>query len=180
MGKTKTLMMLALLLLSAAPAAAKDGFYVGAGTLFNNIRGDTTAPESFEAGNGPALFGGLGFYGNFAIEAGVWKSKHPAKPGGSANDLEAGTLDLKILFPIHESHIEPFVLLGAGSYTIEQGRFTEHGKGGRIGVGIDIYLFPDIALSVGFAQSHITFRSNTADPDANITSMQYSISYHFE
>ncbi|MEK6743770.1 MAG: outer membrane beta-barrel protein [Nitrospirota bacterium] len=181
MGRTKTLMisMVALLVLNGAPAAAKDGFYLGVNVLFNDISGDLDTSANVEAGHGMGLHGGFGLNRYLAIEAGYWKTKHANRYSGSAADLEAGTIDIKINFPLVESHIEPYLLVGAGRYTIEQNRLSEDGKGGRIGIGMDIYLFPDISCNVGFTRNNVTFTRNSADLDGRITTMDFGITYHF-
>ena len=57
---------------------------------------------------------------NVAIETGIWKTKHRNKEAGKAADLDAETIDLKVNFPLVDSHIEPYFLFGAGIFTIEQ------------------------------------------------------------
>jgi predicted porin len=181
MRRTATLMSLtaALLLFTAAPAAAREGFYLGANVLFNDISGDVNSPETVNSGNGRGLRGGFGLNTYFAIEAGIWKTKHIPVNGGSAANLEAGTLDLKISFPLSGSYMEPYLLVGAGSYTIEQSGISRDGKGGRIGVGIDMYLFPALSLNVGFTHNKVTFTNSGQNIGGKITTMDFGITYHF-
>ncbi len=181
MGRTTTLMSLAvvLLLFIVAPAVAKDGFYLGVNMLFNDISGDINTPEWVDSGNGLGLRGGFGLNRYLSIEAGIWKTKHDMKFGGQTADLKAGTIDLKINFPLTGSHIEPYLLVGAGNYTIEQNGFSEDGKGGRIGIGMDIYLFPELSFNVGLTRNNVTFTHNSVDVDGKITTMDFGISYHF-
>ena len=181
MGRAATLRILAvaLLLIFAQPAAAKEGFYLGVNVLFNDINGDINTPENVDSGNGLGLRGGFGLNNNIAVEAGVWKTKHSNKLAGKSADLDAGTIDLKISFPLVGSHIEPYVLFGAGMFTIEQKGISDKGKGGRVGIGMDIYLFPDISFNVGFTRSNAAFTHNSADMDGRITTMDFGISYHF-
>jgi predicted porin len=181
MGKATTLLIatVALLLFIAPPAEAKDGFYLGINMLFNDISGDINASKSIEPGHGLGLHGGFGFNRYFAIEAGYWKTKHANRYSGSAADLETGTLDLKITVPVSGSHIEPYLLIGAGTYRIEQNRISTDGKSGRIGIGMDVYVSPGISFNVGFTRSNVTFTSNAIDMDGRITTMDYGITYHF-
>jgi len=181
MVRTTTLMSLtaALLLFIAAPATAKEGFYLGANVLFNDISGDVNSPETVNSGNGRGLRGGFGLNQYFAIEAGVWKTKHAPTNGGSAANLEAGTLDLKIRFPSSDSYVEPYLLAGAGRYAIEQSGISRDGKGGRIGIGIDIYLFPALSLNVGFTHNKVTFTNSGQDIGGKITTMDFGLTYHF-
>jgi len=168
-----------LLLFIAAPARAKEGFYLGANVQFNDISGDINSPETVHSGYGRGLRGGIGLNRHFAIEVGIWKTKHPPANGGSAADLEAGTLDLKIGFPLSGSYFEPYFLAGAGSYTIEQGGISSDGKGGRIGIGMDIYLFPALSLNVGFTYNKVTFTNSGQDIGGKITTTDFGLTYHF-
>jgi hypothetical protein len=181
MGRATTLSILtvALLLFLAAPAVAKDGFYLGVNVLFNDITGEINAPENIKSGNGLGLHGGFGFNQYIGIEAGVWKTKHPNILGGKAAYLEAGTFDLKVNLPIAGSHIEPYLLVGVGSYTIKQQGISDDGKGGRFGLGMDIYLFPDISFNVGITRNSVTFTHNSINMDGKITTMDFGIIYHF-
>ena len=181
MGRTTTLMSLTvvLLLFIAAPARAKEGFYLGANALFNDISGDINSPETVSSGNGRGLRGGFGLNRHFAIEVGIWKTKHTPANGVSAADLEAGTLDLKISFPLSGSYIEPYLLVGAGDYTIEQSGISSKGNGGRIGTGIDIYLFPALSLNVGFTYNKVTFTNSGQDIGGKITTTDFGLTYHF-
>ena len=181
MRRTATSMslMIVLLLFIAASAIAKEGFYLGANVQFNDISGDINSPETVHSGNGRGLRGGFGLNQNYAIEVGIWKTKHtPANSGGAA-DLEAGTLDLKVGFPLSGSHIEPYLLVGAGIYTIEQNGISSDGKGGRIGIGIDIYLFPALSLNVGFTRNKATFTNAGQDIGGTITTTDFGLTYHF-
>jgi len=181
MRRTTTVISLTavLLVFVAAPAAAKEGFYLGINVQFNDISGGINSPETVNSGNGRGLRGGFGLNRHFAIEVGIWKTKHTPANGVSAADLEAGTLDLKISFPLSGSYIEPYLLVGAGDYTIEQSGISSKGNGGRIGTGIDIYLFPALSLNVGFTYNKVTFTNSGQDIGGKITTTDFGITYHF-
>jgi len=181
MVRTATLMMLAvaLMLIIAAPAAAKEGLYLGANMLFNDISGGINSPEWVNSGKGLWLRGGFGLNRYLSFEAGLWETKHDLKNGGPSAALKAGTLDLKVNFPIKGSHIEPYLLVGYGSYTIEQNGFSEDGKGSRFGIGMDIYLFPKLSFTIGLTRNNVTFTHAGQDIDGKITSTDYGITYHF-
>jgi len=172
-------MIVALLLFIAAPAVAKNGFSLGFNMLFNDVSGGINTSENLESGNGLGLHGGFGFNQYLSIEVGVWKTNHSDKLGGKPADLEAGTLDLKVNLPLAGSHIEPYLLVGVGSYTLEQQGISEDGKGGRFGLGMDIYLFPDISFNVGITRNSVTFTHNSVNMDGKITTMDFGITYHF-
>jgi hypothetical protein len=176
----RTLSMIALAVtLMATPAMAKEGFYLGMNVLFNDISGDINSGDTFDSGDGLGLRGGFGLNRYLAFEAGIWKTRHDMKNGGNAADLKAGTLDLKINFPLSGSHIEPYLLAGVGTYAIEQNGVSEDGKGGRIGIGMDIYLFPELNFNVGLTRNNVTFTHNGTDVDGKITTLDFGITYHF-
>jgi hypothetical protein len=181
MSRTAALMILTatLLLLTAAPAVAKEGFYLGVNVPFNDINGDVNSQDSINTGNGRGLRGGYGLSQYISIEAGYWKTKHTNTYGGNAADLEAGTVDLKINIPHAGNHIEPYLLVGAGRYTIEQNRISRDGKGSRIGIGMDIYLFPALSLNLGFTHNNVTFTNAGQDIGGKIATMDFGLTYHF-
>lgn len=180
MRKTTTLILaIMLLLFIAPPASAKEGFYLGGKVPFNDISGDINSPESLNSGNGRGLRGGYGLNRYFAIEMGIWKTKHTHTNSESAAVLEAGTLDLKINYPLAGSHIEPYLLFGAGRYTIEQNRISSDGKGGRIGIGIDIFLVPAVSLNVGYTRNNVTFTNAGQNTGGKITTTDFGLTYHF-
>ncbi len=178
MKRTLVLIALALTLI-ATPASAKEGFYLGINMLFNDISGEVNSPEWADNGNGLGLRGGYGLNRYLAIEVGIWKTKHDMKYGGTTADLKAGTIDLKINFPLTGSHIEPYLLAGVGTYTIENNGISEDGNGGRIGIGMDIYLFPELSFNVGLTRNNVTFKHNNVDVDGKVQTLDFGISYHF-
>jgi hypothetical protein len=178
MKKVLILVVLTMTLI-ATPVVAKEGFYLGVNVLFNDISGDINSPEWLNSGNGLGLRGGFGLNKYLSFEAGLWKTKHDLKNGGQTADLKAGTLDLKVNFPLTGSHIEPYLLVGYGSFTLEQNGFSEDGKGGRFGIGLDIYLFPELSFNAGLTRSNVTFTHAGQDKDGKITTMDFGIAYHF-
>jgi len=177
----KKVLLLAVLacLLIASPASAKSGFYLGVNMLFNDISGDINTPETVDSGNGLGLRAGFGLNRYLAIEGGIWKTKHDVTGGGSA-DLKAGTLDLKLNFPLSGSNIEPYILVGMGNYTIESTGSSIDGKGIQFGIGMDIYLFPELSFNAGLTRRNITFDMPVgADQDGKVTSLDFGITYHF-
>src|SRR5512145_567079 len=119
MKKILVLVVLACLL-TAAPASAKSGFYLGVNMLFNDISGEVNSPEIYDSGNGLGLRAGFGLNRYLALEGAIWKTEHDTL-GGRSTDLKAGTLDLKLNLPLSGSNIEPYALVGFGSYSLESG-----------------------------------------------------------
>jgi len=177
--KRKLLMTVLATALMASPASAKHGFYLGVNLLFNDISGDVNSADVYDSGSGLGLRGGFGLNRYLALEAGIWQTRHDLKVGGGSADLQAGTLDLRINFPISGSHIEPYVLAGVGSYTLEQNGFSENGNGVRFGLGMDISLFPELSFTVGLTRNNVTFKHAGTDTDGKITTMDFGLSYHF-
>ncbi|MHB8844184.1 MAG: outer membrane beta-barrel protein [Nitrospirota bacterium] len=176
----KALIAVALAMtLMAAPAMAKEGFYLGVNVLFNEVSGDVNSPEWMDSGNGLGLRGGFGLNRYLAIEAGLWKTKHDMKYSAESVDLKAGTLDLKLNLPLSGSQIEPYILVGVGSYELEQSAATEDGTGMRFGIGMDIYLFPELSFNVGLTRNNVTFEHNNVDVDGKVQTLDFGFSYHF-
>lgn len=178
MKKILIVMVLAMTLM-AAPAMAKEGFYLGVNVLFNEVSGDVNSPEWLDSGNGLGLRGGVGLNRYLAIEAGLWKTKHDMKFSAESVDLKAGTLDLKLNLPLSGSQIEPYLLVGLGSYELELAGATNDGNGVRLGIGMDIYLFPELSFNVGLTRNNVTFDDGGADVDGKVTTLDFGLSYHF-
>jgi hypothetical protein len=176
--KTLFMSMLAVVLM-ASPASAKRGFYLGVNLLFNDISGDVNSADVYDSGSGLGLRCGFGLNRHLGLEAGLWQTRHELKVGGGNADVQAGTLDLKINFPISGSHIEPYVLAGVGTYSLEQNGFSEGGDGVRFGLGMDIYLFPELSFNVGLTRNNVAFKHAGMDTDGKITTMDFGLSYHF-
>jgi hypothetical protein len=169
----------ALLLVIAASAAAKEGFYLGLNMLFSDVSGEVNSPEWLDSGSGLGLHGGFGFNRYFSIEAAIGKTKHDRISGGETVDLKESTLDLKINFPLRGSHVEPYLLIGYGIFDLEFAGTSERGNGERLGIGMDVYLFPDISFNVGMTRSNPTFKYNNVNVDGKIRTLDFGISYHF-
>ncbi len=179
--KKVLLLAVASCLLFAAPAFAKSGFYLGANMLFNDISGEINTPETMDSGNGLGLRAGFGLNRYLAIEGGIWKTKHDSTvAGGTSVDLKAGTLDVKLNFPLSGSNIEPYLLVGMGNYTAEDSTTSVDGKGTQFGIGMDIYLFPELSFNAGLTWRKITFDMPSGpDQDGKVTSLDFGITYHF-
>ncbi len=165
--------VLALTLVSA-PAMANEGFYIGADLLFNDIGGDI---KNVDTGNGLGLKGGYGLNRYLSFEAGVFKTQHDFTPPGAPKttvDFKGLTIDAKLSFPLTGSHIEPYIFGGVGSYKLEDVK----GKGGQLGIGMDIYLFPELNFNIGLSRKNIKFDS-TPEETGNVTTLDFGINYHF-
>jgi hypothetical protein len=177
MKKIALLFILASFLV-ATPAMAKEGFYLGLNLVFNDLSGDINPNDYIDSGNGLGLRGGFGLNRYLAIEGGLWKTTHDTK-GSETVDLSAGTIDLKLSLPLSGSSVAPYILGGLGSYTLKGSGGSIDGRGGQLGIGMDIYLFPELNFNVGLTRRNVTFDDHGTDRDGKITSLDFGFSYHF-
>jgi len=177
MKKTLILAVLTLLLV-ASPAMAKEGFYLGAYIPVNHISGDIS---NLDNGGGLAARAGIGFNKYLALEGSIFKTRHDVD-GGGTDDFKGATLDLKLNFPLTGSKIEPYALIGIGGYRLEGSGFDYKGGGAQFGVGLDMYMYPELSFNVGLTWRNITFDSGTpggVDVDADVRTFDVGITYHF-
>jgi hypothetical protein len=175
----RTIVFAALsLLFVASPSAAKEGLYFGANILFSDPSGGLS---NLDSGNGFALRGGIGIGRYLSLDASIFKTAHDLKDGSGTADLKGGMIDAKVSFPISGSHIEPYIFGGAGTYKLEYPSVTRDGRGGLLGVGIDIYLFPQLSMSVGLVQTNISFDATAGNPSmrGEVTTLDIGLTYHF-
>lgn len=177
MKKSIILAMLAVILF-ATPVMAKEGFYIGVNLLFNDFSGDV---NNLDSGNGLGLRGGFGLNRYLAFEAAIFKTDHDVTNGSGTADFKGMTIDAKLSFPLSGSHIAPYLSGGVGSYKLEYPARTLDSKGlaGQLGIGIDIYLFPELNFNVGLSRRDITFDASPGDVDAKVTTLDFGIAYHF-
>lgn len=162
-------------MLIATPVTAKEGLYLGLYIPFDSFSGDT----NLDSGNGLGLRGGLGFGRYFSIEGTLFKSDVDMKGTNQTADFKGGTIDAKVHFPLSGSHMEPYILLGIGSYKIENSN-TIKGNGGQFGFGVDFYIFPELSFNAGFTSTSVTFNEGTpGDLDATVRTFDLGLTYHF-
>ncbi len=174
----KKILVLAVLAfaLVASPSMAKEGFYLGAYIPYNHFSGDISGLDD---GGGLGARAGIGFNRYLALEGSIFKTKHDVS-GGGTDDFKGGTLDLKLNFPLTGSNAEPYVLVGIGRYRLEDSGLDIKGGGAQFGIGLDLYVAPELSLNAGLTWRKITFDSGTpADIDANVRTFDIGIAYHF-
>ncbi len=162
----------------AVPSQAKQGFYLGANMLFNDFGGEV---NDLTSGNGLGLRAGYGLNRHLSFEAGLFKSDHDLKNGAGTADFKGGTIDAKVDFPRSGSHIAPYISAGVGVYKLDYPLETVDGKGGQLGVGMDIELFSEVSLNVGLAWKSITFDATATSPKrtGTVTTLDFGVTYHF-
>lgn len=174
MKKILIVIVLAITLM-ASPAIAKQGFYLGVNLLFNDFSGDI---NNLDSGNGLGLRGGIGLNRYLSFEAAIFKTDHDINGGGTA-DFTGATIDAKLNLPLTGSHIEPYIFGGVGSYTLDYPGQSIDGNGGQLGIGMDIYLFPELNFNVGLTRRNITFDQPGGDVKAKVTTLDFGLTYHF-
>jgi hypothetical protein len=174
MKKVLLLSLLAMLLV-AVPAVAKEGFYLGVNVLFNDFSGDI---NNVDAGNGLGIRGGYGLNRYLAFEAAIFKTTHDVT-GGETLDFKGGTIDAKLSLPLTGSNIEPYIQAGVGTYTIDEAGTSTDGTGGQLGIGMDIYLFPELNFNVGLMRRNIDFDTTPDKTKAKVTTLDFGFTYHF-
>ena len=159
----------------ATPAMAKEGFYLGVNVVFNEFGGDIT---NLDSGNGLGLRAGIGLNRYLSFEGSLFRTDHEVKNGTGSVDFTGLTIDAKLNFPLSGSQIEPYILGGVGTYEFDYNGRTTDAKGGQLGIGIDIYLFPELNFNVGLMRRNIT-TDETPERDGKVTSLDFGFTYHF-
>ena len=163
----------AVLLFVSAPVSAKEGFYLGVNTLFNDIGGEVNTGNTIATGYGAGLKGGYGFNRTIAVETAYWITDHDIA-GGRMVRLKGYTADIKVSFQFTRSHIEPYLLAGAGNYHLDSWK----GSGWNIGAGLDIYLFPKLSFNVGWTKRMLEL-GNAPKVPGHVDSLDFGLAYHF-
>lgn len=182
MKKVLVLMVLMLTLI-AAPAMAKEGFFIGASLIPSvDISGD--AGNGLGDGSGYAFRLGLGFNKYFSIE-GVLERTEMDMTGGGTMDLDGIGVNARLNFPLTTldsakvMSFEPYVLAGYGMYdTKPQGGTSNSGNGFRVGIGIEQYLFKELSVNIGYTSTSVTFDTNPK-LDGTIRVIDIGLTYHF-
>jgi hypothetical protein len=181
MKKTLVLMLLMLTLI-AAPAMAKEGFFIGASLIPSiDISGD--AGNGLDEGSGYGFRLGLGFNKYFSIE-GVLERTELDMTGGGTMDLDGMAVNARLNFPLTTldsakvMSFEPYILAGYGAYEATSGGQSFDGNGFRLGIGIEQYLFKELSVNIGYTSTSVTFDTNP-ERDGTIRVIDIGLIYHF-
>jgi len=173
------------LTLIAAPAMAKEGFFVGASLIPSvDISGD--AGNGLTDGSGYAFRVGLGFNKYFSIE-GVLERTEMDMVGGGTMDLDGIGVNARLNFPLTTldsakvMSFEPYVLAGYGMYEASWTGDSTKGNGFRLGIGIEQYLFKELSVNIGYTSTSVTFDATAGSPksDGTIRVIDIGLIYHF-
>jgi hypothetical protein len=166
-------LVLFLTVTMAAAADAKEGFYLGAGMVFNDIGGNINSEKTIASGNGFGVKGGYGVSRYIALETSFSVTDHVVSTARSI-ELEAAVISVKASLPTAESPIEPYLVLGIGKYMLD----SKRGAGWQYGAGMDINISPAFILNVGIARSVMDIGSAPRE-SGEVTSMDIGIIYRF-
>jgi opacity protein-like surface antigen len=159
MKKLLVLSVLAVALI-AAPAMAKEGVYVGAGLVYDNIVGSDV--NNYDAGGGGNIKVGYNF-GSIALEGDWFKSSHSGKPGFTDADLSSFSVNLRAFLSQPNDPNQFYVLGGIGSFKLEFKQATVSGVeeftgyGVNLGGGLEHYFNQNVALNLGLIYRIITY-----------------------
>lgn len=185
------------LALIATPSIAKEGVYLGGGLVYNNmLDSDLNFVD-------PAIGYGLklGFnFGSIALEGNLIKSTHDdTDPGYGDIDFTGLSADLKIFFSQAYDPTQVYLLIGLGSYTLEEfdpfffglfgGANVEiEGTGMNLGLGFEHYFNPQVSLNVGAIYRLIEYDEITgggltagfsSELDGDMLSIEVGLNLHF-
>lgn len=174
----KVLVLMALMLtLIAAPAMAKEGFFIGAYVMPSVTMQDSD-------GSGYGFRAGLGFNKYFSIQGQIEKSELDMTGGGTL-DLNGLAVDLRINFPLTTldsakvMSFEPYVQFGYGlNYEMKWDGGSSEGNGPRVGFGIEQYLFRELSVNIGYTSTEISF-DKPVNEDIRIRTIEIGLTYHF-
>ena len=181
--KKMLLMVVVALTLLASPAAAKEGFFVGAFLVpSEDISGD--AGQGLDDGSGYGFRVGMGFGKYFSIEGVLERTELDELAGGGTVEMDGIAVNARLNLPLttldsaHVMSFEPYVLVGYGMYDATQGGQSFDGSGFRIGIGIEQYLFRELSVNVGYTSTSVTFDTNP-ERDGTIRVIEVGLIYHF-
>ena len=156
--------------LIATQAMAKEGLYVGASLLTNDI-----STNGIDSGTGWGLKLGNGFNKYLSVEGNYVTSKHDVTGGGTV-DLTGLSVGFKVNFPLtsldsaNVMTVEPYILVGYGQYEAN----SADGGGSQFGIGVELYLFKELSVNAGWTKSNIG-----GDFDADVKTIDIGVMYHF-
>lgn len=155
-----TVAVLVFCFTSGAQAQMRDtGLFIGAGVGYawedfekdfdadGRLKGSRKIDDSW----GFNLFGGyrfmkyLSFEGNFTIYNGF-----DVKTSSGTDDLDIWTLmlDTKLMYPVFDQKLVPYLRLGGGFMNAEVESFDENELAWNIGGGVDFFVTPSVSLGV--------------------------------
>lgn len=174
-------------LATGVTAHAKEGAYVGFHVPFNKINGDfdNTKATAVKGGTGLGLIAGYGFTSAVSLELDLAGTGHRS---GDANvRFREFSLNGKYAFEA-SPHVQPFLFLGVGSFTLGNDSVTYGGRGYNVGLGMDYYQSPHLSWGAALIGKIIRYdrvvkgTRPASVPDklnGETTSLRLDATYHF-
>lgn len=156
-----------LTLCGTVAALADEIVYLGAFVPSAKLSGNAqfsfdgiTLPYSLKMGTGLGGKLGVELGRYFAVEGAIFRSSHSA---GSLPSIEftGDTIDLKVLFPMKETTIKPFLLGGLGFYQLKSSINTFRGDGYQYGLGASMPIATGFSVGIGYTLRNITLDHGT-------------------
>jgi opacity protein-like surface antigen len=166
MKKLLLLVVLAVMFI-ATPVMAKEGMYLGAGLVFNNIVGSDV--DVYDPAGGFDLRIGRSF-GSIAIEGNVLRVAHMGKPGFADADMTGVNLDLRVSFSQTQDPDQVYLLVGLGAYTLDLSNGNDFsGTGLNLGAGMEHFFNDQVSLNLAAIYRFIDYT------DATIGGIDYTL-----
>jgi hypothetical protein len=178
----KMVFVLAACLLFAAPAMAKEGFYIGAFIPTETISGDAGA--GLDSGPGWGFRAGYGVNRYLSFEGKYATTKHDIQNTSSSMNLKSLAADVKLNFPLTSLDraqvmtVEPYLSGGIAHYESTYAGSTAKSDGFQWGFGVELYLFKELSVQAGWTRSEVSFDS-TPKRDGNVKTVDFGVIYHF-
>jgi opacity protein-like surface antigen len=192
MKTPQVLLIMGILLILAVPAAAKEGFYLGA-----SFGHDKMLNSDFGSLNSAV---GLNFkagydFGPLSLEGNIIGSKHDdRRPGYGDSKFGGLSIDFRVPFLQPGQQNQLFVLAGVGAYSLSgydptanaEVKYT--GGGFDLGAGVEHFFNEHLAFDLtavyraikyGKQEAQGTTASLSPKLNGDVLSIQAGISYHF-
>ncbi len=197
--KTLLYLFTCICVYAAAPAAAREGLYLGVFGLYTSLShvnhgsADYLYFNSLDSGAGIGFRAGYGFTSHVALEWSLSTTWHTTSQktvtGASIQDqlLSAAQLNIKYCFPLTDSQFEPYLSGGIGSYWlgegIDPGSAFYKGQGIQAGFGMEYHTRESVSLSAGLSGKSIVFDSGSWIGTSNVrgtaVTADLGFTYHF-
>ena len=133
-----------------------DGFYLGGGLIYSDLRGEGV--DSLNPGAGWDVRVGYSF-GWVALEANVFRSTHTMASSETDWNMQGTVLNLKAYYIAPTTRVRGYFLVGYGDYKLENTSISAKYQGSGIhgGPGLEIFFNKNLALNFDIVSRDIEF-----------------------
>jgi hypothetical protein len=171
------LLAVAAVMFVATPVMAKEGLYLGAGFVYNNILSDDLA--FLDPAVGVELKVGVNL-GSIAVEGNLIRSTHDdTDPGFGNADFTGVSVDLRISFSETHDPNQVYLLAGLGAYEIEENGASIDGTGLNLGVGVEHRFNEQVALDIKGVYRAIEYDEGGFTVDGDTFSVGAGLNLYF-